>query len=419
MQSKAVWVTWMLALLTGGWGAILEGCSSGPRPLPEVGIGDVRVESLAVLPLPDSRLSPSSREEILTWLGAALHKRYKLEVITGLALGRAVWRGLERDPAEALQQFRDVLASAKKAHRLLQFSKSLGLLRRARELLAVHGARVEQAKLLTDTYFMSGLVLMLREKVDEAEGQFRQLIALDNAFDPPEGMLQPAHREALERARRQLLSGNPTEVKIASEPAGATVIVDGRKAGKAPVAVPLYPGRHFVRLELAGHAPWLMSFPDGVPPTAIQARLYPLLPGDPPEDLLDDMREDEELSSGARAQLASIAKTHQVDAVLLVALDERDGKVRIATRLSVPPADWVGGKGEFNLGAKPKIQRTRIRQLVRVFKELRGGGRKKGQDRAEPAKTDRKKPPEKSGKKRKRRRRDNKRRKPALEEPPG
>jgi TonB family protein len=51
----------------------------------------------------------------------------------------------------------------------------------------------------------------------------------------------------------------PTEAKAAimSDPPGASVIVDGREAGKAPLAeVRLSPGIHDVRVQAAGYRPW-------------------------------------------------------------------------------------------------------------------------------------------------------------------
>jgi hypothetical protein len=50
-------------------------------------------------------------------------------------------------------------------------------------------------------------------------------------------------------------AADPTAVPvaIASSPAGATISIDGKPAGTTPATVPLAPGRHRVRLALAGH----------------------------------------------------------------------------------------------------------------------------------------------------------------------
>jgi len=43
---------------------------------------------------------------------------------------------------------------------------------------------------------------------------------------------------------------------IDSRPTGATVTIDGRRAGVTPVAVTTLPGRHSVRLERPGYRAW-------------------------------------------------------------------------------------------------------------------------------------------------------------------
>jgi hypothetical protein len=47
---------------------------------------------------------------------------------------------------------------------------------------------------------------------------------------------------------------------VASRPAGARVIVDGRRVGVTPLSVPgIKAGSHSVRLELPGFRPWATS----------------------------------------------------------------------------------------------------------------------------------------------------------------
>jgi TonB family protein len=84
----------------------------------------------------------------------------------------------------------------------------------------------------------------------------------------------------------------PTEAKaeITSEPAGASVSIDGRDAGKAPLSdVSLSPGVHDVRVDAFGYKPWRQRVEAKVgQPMAIEARLLalPVLPVEhkpPPE----------------------------------------------------------------------------------------------------------------------------------------
>src|SRR3712207_6462230 len=47
---------------------------------------------------------------------------------------------------------------------------------------------------------------------------------------------------------------NAARLEVASDPAGATVEVDGSQRGVTPLALPLPPGEHRVGLRLAGYA---------------------------------------------------------------------------------------------------------------------------------------------------------------------
>ena len=49
---------------------------------------------------------------------------------------------------------------------------------------------------------------------------------------------------------------------IESRPTGATVIIDGKRVGTTPLALPgMTVGTHAVRLEMAGYKPWTASVP--------------------------------------------------------------------------------------------------------------------------------------------------------------
>lgn len=87
---------------------------------------------------------------------------------------------------------------------------------------------------------------------------------VSNAGEPPANLPPPAPPPAPAVAETTPTTGAPgpapaLEGKLAvrSTPAGARVFVDGRARGLTPsAATPLPPGRHGVRLVLAGHQPW-------------------------------------------------------------------------------------------------------------------------------------------------------------------
>lgn len=57
-----------------------------------------------------------------------------------------------------------------------------------------------------------------------------------------------------DNARELMGPFRPVPVVIDSQPAGATITIDGREVGKAPFSGTLAPGPHFVRASLKGHA---------------------------------------------------------------------------------------------------------------------------------------------------------------------
>ncbi len=180
--------------------------------------------------------------------------------MTGLSLGLSVWGSLVSDSAAIAETFSQTLTEARDAHKRLVFSKALRLLQEARDLLPSCGSEIKSSEQLRDVFLYTGMILVTLEQVSEAEAAFRQLASLDNEFRPSMDLMRPEQSEAFEQARRQLLSANPSQSEIVSWPEGGTVFLDGREIGKTPIqAVPLHFGQHFIRIELAGHAPFLLN----------------------------------------------------------------------------------------------------------------------------------------------------------------
>ena len=57
-------------------------------------------------------------------------------------------------------------------------------------------------------------------------------------------------------------SPQTASLTIESRPSGATVIIDGKRVGTTPLALPgVSVGTHAVRMEMAGYKPWTASVP--------------------------------------------------------------------------------------------------------------------------------------------------------------
>jgi hypothetical protein len=111
--------------------------------------------------------------------------------------------------------------------------------------------------LAVDVLMLWGAIELMLGRAEAAEAPLRQALALDPDVDPDAAVFTPEMREQFSRIRGQGPAGGTGSLAIDSEPGGASVFVDGRFAGSAPARVDgLFPGRHIVRVERAGHASW-------------------------------------------------------------------------------------------------------------------------------------------------------------------
>jgi tetratricopeptide (TPR) repeat protein len=419
---------------------LLAGCSSSRHStMDPADFEDVEITSLAILPVPSQAVPAATQEALLSELSEAIKERYKIPAVASLTLGRAVFGDLGTGEREAEETFRQTLAEAKESFDRLIFRKALKLFEQARDLLPLCGARIRDPALLQEVYVYLGLVLFNLERVEEAEAAFRQLVSLNEGFEPPEPLFRPEHIECFERAKRTLLSGNPFQVQVLSWPEGATLFLDGQKKGQTPVgAIKLRLGRHFLRAELDGYGPYVLNMPDAAPPESIKAWLFPVWPGeDPPEELMEEFMEGEGFSDTSIGQLKTISSTYDVDAVMVLQFGLKGKEVQVAARLFVEKALGIAREGIFNLGAGKKTQAVRIKQMVRVFKELKKPKKKKPKKKDKPKAKPGPKPkpepkpepkiepepepkpkPKPKGKKKKKRKKKTKAKKPMLEEPP-
>jgi len=360
-------------------GLVLSCCSDSVRE-DEQPQGPVKIDSLAIINLPVRDLPPTAQQDILTALAARLHKRNRIRVVAGQSLGRGVWGALDRVPADACRHFQAKTDEAREAYRQLRIGKSIELSEQALAMLAYCGGELTDPAELVQVYTTWGLSLLSRQRQEEAMAAFRTAVAFDPKRPPRTEGMRAGQRKAFETAQRQLLSGNPPTVKIQSIPAGASVSVDGRVIGKTPIEdAQIFPGRHFVRLELAGYATWTAELAEGVPPARLKTWLHPAWKGDPPKALLDDGLDEDAPSDEAKAQLTALAAHFEVDAVLVVGLKRAEGNILLSSMLAIPAIDFTGAWQSFDLGPKPDGLAKKLRQVARAYPVLKRkhGGKKK------------------------------------------
>jgi hypothetical protein len=146
-----------------------------------------------------------------------------------------LWAARAGDGERAAEElYRQALA----AHDRAAFEQSLKLLGRAR-------ARATTPSLLARIYLLIGVTCAIMENEEAARPAFREALLRDPCLTPDPSGLKPSVM-TLFRAVREQLRG---EVVVTADQAEASVLVDGRPAGHAPLRLSLAVGAHQVEVR--------------------------------------------------------------------------------------------------------------------------------------------------------------------------
>jgi len=327
---------------------------------------------VTVLPLPARDISPPLQDQILTSVARQVRAQCAARVLSGRAVGRAVWGTLGSGLEEASMRFNSKVSEGRQAYQTLQIARSLKAMREADKYLVFCGPEIRDGQLLIDSKLYAGLSLLAQGARDKALAEFRQAVAYDNDFKLSARKFPPDVVQAFNSARQQLLSGNPKLVTFISKPAGANVYIDGRSRGVTPLqGLKLYPGRHFIRLEQEGYSPWTLNLPDGVPPAQIKALMVPLWSGDAPEDLLGAAIANDQLGEPILAQLRLLSGFFRADALVLISISREGRDYHVGTRLFVVRPETVSRARLFNLGSDRSAFEGKVRGVVSTMRDLR------------------------------------------------
>jgi tetratricopeptide (TPR) repeat protein len=359
MRSLTIIANLFFLAFSGGWATPNPARAQATKPM------------VVILPLPTRDVPPPDQDLVLANLAAQLRSQYGVSVLAGRAVGRAVWGTLGSGLEEAAEAFASKVAAGKQAYQKLQIGRARKLLEQAQKPLAKAGAEVRDPQLFVDLHVYHGLSLLAEGKSKQAAKDFRQAVAMnpDTSLSPRQ--FPPDVIKAFERAKRQLLSGRPTQVRLMSKPAGADVFIDGKRQGVTPLTAPVYPGYHFVRVQKEGFSPWTLNLPDGVAPKTIRARLVQVWSGEPPEDLVATAIAREDLDESVRARLRLMAGTYSADAFLLASMNREGDQTHLGLRLFVVDPEIVTRARLFNLGATPAEYPTKLKGIASTLKSLR------------------------------------------------
>jgi hypothetical protein len=360
-QWSALWALAAIAVLN---------CSSDDQNLlpPQE---TVEISSIVILPLPVRDRSPIEQETIWTLLAETFHRRYGVQVLAGRSVGRAVWGRLDNGAQESCSAFEANVQEGRRAFTNLQINRTLQLMDQARNQLRLCDGEGLKPSSVIDFFVYYGMALLSHNQVQEADAVFRKAVAINSELVLSAKNFRSDQLAEFEKAKRQLLSGKPTPVQIRSRRAGAAIFVDGRPMGVTPSKeILLYPGYHLIRLEFVGHAPWMQPVLDNLPPPEVTGQMVPLLTGEPPEELLELASEGQSLSKKAKEELKRVAEIYEVEAVLIVSLENTGKQIRSVVRFFIPTPKGVFEVKPIELSLKPGEYEREADRGVQTFREF-------------------------------------------------
>jgi len=151
------------------------------------------------------------------------------------------------------------LSRAKRAHEQgreqlleLQMDEAIEAFQTARVGYRKQGAWLDDPEPLIDALMGLAEALASAGDQDSARAAYGEILVLSPEYVPNPAEVPSRLRGLFEQERDRLRQVPAGRIRVAVEPAGATVVLDGLTAGKSPVARDgLLPGLHFVRVHLA------------------------------------------------------------------------------------------------------------------------------------------------------------------------
>ena len=327
---------------------------------------------LSVILLPSRDVALEDQDRVLATLARQIRGKYEVQVLSGRCVGRAVFGARGTGLEECAAEFERKVAEGRKAYLGLQINRALDRLREASALEGYCGAEVRSAAALRDLHLFLGLSLYARGDLRGAAEQFRWLAAHDPNFALSPKEYPPDTLAAFDKSRREILSGRPVRLQIVSRPEGAVAYLDGAAAGRTPAAdIPVYPGHHFVRLELPGYAPWTLHIPDGIAPETVRAQLVPEWKKKPSAELLEIIGPAETLPPSLWQELRELGRHLASSGFLFVQLSREGPNLLLGMRLVSIAPESVARARIFNLGNRPDGYEKKLEALVRILDALR------------------------------------------------
>ena len=104
----------------------------------------------------------------------------------------------------------------------------------------------ERAKIFGDAQLIRGMTLSAQRRRDASDDAFRAVLRVDPKHVMSPDAFSPTFRQRFEKLRTELARARKARLSVQSQPAGATVYVDGFALGHSPATLDLVPGTYQV-----------------------------------------------------------------------------------------------------------------------------------------------------------------------------
>lgn len=135
-----------------------------------------------------------------------------------------------------------------------EFERATKLLGRAARAMESNGDAVADLRLLPEIYIQAGVAYFRDGMEDEGDDMLNKAVHYDPERTLDAADYPPIFIRVFDRARFNVLRRPRARIEVKAKP-GATVLLDGRNMGKAPIVLEdALPGRHWIRIEQPGEA---------------------------------------------------------------------------------------------------------------------------------------------------------------------
>jgi PEGA domain len=160
-------------------------------------------------------------------------------------------------PTHTLDEVRRQVSTAENLFYNDRVADSLALLDQTLAELERLPPGPDRAKTFGDAQLIRGMTLNAQRRRDASDDAFRSVLRVDPRHVMSPDAFSPTFRQRFDKLRAELARARKVRLSVQSQPAGATVYVDGFALGHTPATLELVPGTYQV---LVGR-PEALSFP--------------------------------------------------------------------------------------------------------------------------------------------------------------